>query len=142
MELWRRMHRAGGENGNKEGKAEMTQEEKLGGAVLTILIAETVLRPDAAFPAFSVHSIHKSEAARFVAYGASDCFIAQKTRRHAWPEGEYNEREEVAHRHRPPPGLEQLRARRTTLNGSHGFAGLAFVHAVACGREKVEPNKE
>lgn len=120
----------------------MTKEGKISGAVLTILIAEAVLRPDAAFAAFPVHRIHESEAARFVAYGTADGFIAQKTRWHARPEREDNKRNQVAHRHRPPPSLEQLRARWTTLNRSHSLSGLALIHTVAGGREKVEPNEE
>ena len=72
-----------------------------------ILVTELVLRPYTAFALGAVNSVDETVATRFFAYGTGNFGVGQKTRRHAWPQGENDECNQIACSHRSAPGSIQ-----------------------------------
>jgi hypothetical protein len=84
------------------------EETELG---LTILVAEPIRRPHTAIAIHSMDGINKAKALGLSGVLARVVVCAQKTRRHARPKCKDDEGEKVAHRHRPPPALVNVRAK-------------------------------
>jgi len=60
-----------------------------------ILVTKSILRPYAALTTVAVHCVDKAVFPRFIATGSCDIGIGKESRRHAWPDCEDNEGEEV-----------------------------------------------
>ena len=108
---------------------------------LTILVAELVLRPHARRSLLAVHSIHKAKAARQITELARYKRVTEQTRRHARPQREDDEREEVAHGHRAAASLVDEWARRARCNLTNVLLGLVG-DAVAGDAEPVQVHEE
>lgn len=80
--------------------------------LLTVLVAELVLRPHTALAAGAVNRVDKPVRPAEIGVGAGRLQVAQQPRRHAGPGREHDEGEQVAHGHGPSAGLVQGRAGR------------------------------
>ena len=86
----------------RDGHDRQANEEgvtKVQGRHGSVLVAEFILRPDAAFALGAVYGVDEAVAAGFVADGAGHVGVREETGRHAGPEGEDDEGDEVAHGH-------------------------------------------
>ena len=80
-----------------------------------VLIAELVLRPNTAFALGAMHCIDEAETTRFFAHSAGDVWVGQESRRHAWPQCENDEGNEVAGGHCAAARFVQLRPGGATV---------------------------
>ena len=108
----------------------------------TVLIAESVLRPDAARAVGTVHRVDKPVLARLIASGALDVGIAQQARRHARPDGKDDKSNEVANGHGAAASFVETGTCGAAFNFAIVLARLALVKAVAGRGEVVEPDQE
>lgn len=80
-------------------KADKQRVSKMQRGHRSILVAEFVLRPDAAFAFGAVHRVYEAEAAGFFTNVTGDVWVGEEARGHAGPEGKDAEGEEVARGH-------------------------------------------
>jgi hypothetical protein len=80
-----------------------------------ILVAEAVLSPDGAFTLGAVNRVYEAVGSGFFADGALNIRVREESRRHAGPEREDDEGEEIADGHGATAGGVEL--------GSCGWAG-------------------
>lgn len=78
---------------------------------LTILIAEAVGGPHTAVTIGAVDSVNKAIAFRLLGKLASVVWVAEQSRWHARPESKYDEGQQVAEGHGPPPLLIGIRSK-------------------------------
>lgn len=107
-----------------------------------VLVAEFVLRPDAAFALSAVDGIDEAEAACFFANGSGDVGIGEETRGHAGPKGEDDKCDQVAHGHGTPTGFVQLRSGGGTVRFACWLVMEGKIEAVPCRGVVEEPNQE
>lgn len=115
-------------------------------AKLTILVAKLVGGPNAAVTVFSVNRVDKTEALRFFGKFSGVVRVAEQSWRHARPECEDDEGQEVAHGHRPPPLLVDVGSedrRHGPPVAAQGLAALFILELVsgAGGRHVVEDDQ-
>ena len=107
----------------------------------SVLVAELVLRPDAALALGAVHGIHEAVGARLRADCAGDGGVGKEARGHTRPESEYDERDQVTRRHGPASRGVEFRAGAGDVVVS--WAGVCGqVDAVLCGGVEEEPDEE
>jgi hypothetical protein len=72
---------------------------------LAILVAEAVFSPHTSRSVGTMDSVDEPIAASQLSLWAFHSRVTEKSRRHAWPEGENDKRQEIAHGEGPPPCL-------------------------------------
>lgn len=117
-------------------------QTRFGGPKLTILVAKLVRRPDAALAGRAMHGIHKPKALSLTGIGAVVVGIAQETGRHAGPEGEDDESQQIAGGHGAAAGLVQGGAGRVPANVLVAAELGGDGAALAGGGDEVEDDEE
>jgi len=106
-----------------------------------VLVAEFVLRPDAAFAFGAVYCVYEAVATRLVAHVAGHIRVGQEPGWHARPEREHDESKEVTHSHCASAGGVEYGSSWRSIGFSDWFVGQWEVDAVAC-RGVVEEEDE
>lgn len=110
--------------------------------LLTILIAEAILSPNAARAVDSMDGIHKAIAASQLSIRTLHTLIAQQTRWHTWPQSENHKGEEVAHGQGSSPGLIKEWAGRRAAQDAARFPRLRLIETVPCRSVIIKPHEE
>ena len=113
--------------------------------LLTILIAESILRPDTTSAFFAMHSINKSVAFRNFSLRPIIFGVAEQARWHARPNCENDESEQITDCHRPSTCFIQPRARRparTTQGLRVAVSALVLDKSIARDSVIVQPDQE
>lgn len=107
-----------------------------------VLVAKFVLGPHAAFAGGAVHRVDEAEGAGFLADGAGNVWVREQARRHAGPESEDDEGDEVADGHCAAAGFVEARASGTAVGVAEGLVVQREVQAAIRGGVVEEPDQE
>lgn len=110
--------------------------------MLTILITESILSPDATSTIDAMHSIDKAVATSYLSVGAFHILVTEEARRHTRPESEDHESKEIANSEGTAPGLKKQRASSGSFRSTQGLSNLRFINSVSRSGVVVEPNEE